>query len=137
MERQQLEYSKRVSGLIFFVCLLSTWSILKEFTHYLHKYYLVTKSRTYFLLPVILCISIFTVCILTSISWRHFLQRAILIPEQRIIVNLPQEREKQLLELQTKMDEVSFIYSSDGKVSCRMFLFLDCFSLGGKKIMRR
>ena len=45
------------------------------------------------------------------------------------IVNLPQEREKQLLELQTKMDEVSFIYSSDGKVSCRMFLFLDCFSL--------
>ena len=39
------------------------------------------------------------------------------------LVNLSQEREKQLLELQTKMDEVSFIFYSDGKVSCRMFTF--------------
>ena len=46
------------------------------------------------------------------------------------IVNLPQEREKQLLELQTKMDEVSFISSSDGKVSCVvLYLFSDCFFL--------
>ena len=88
MERQQLEYSKRVSGLIFFVCLLSTWSILKEFTHYLHKYHLVTKSSQLpFITHYLLYISIFTaVCILTSFSQRHFLQRAILIPEQRIIL---------------------------------------------------
>ena len=82
MERQQLEYSKRVSGLIFVDNhLFSTWSILKEFTHYLHKYH-----RSYLLLPIILCISIFKVCILTSISRRHFLQWAILIPKQCIIL---------------------------------------------------
>ena len=52
------------------------------------------------------------------------------------IVNFSQEREKQLLELQTKMDEVSFISSSDGKVSCRMFLFLDCFFFWNRLVAR-